>query len=161
MHKDPKIITLESKKLVGHSIEMSLIGNKTFQLFSGFMPLRKQIKNAINTDVYEVLIYNSNYLKSFSPANTFTKWVTVAVENYDTIPEGMDTFNLDSGLYAVFNYKGLPKGFGVFMSYIYTNWLPNSKYQLDQRPHFNLLGEKAKRNSPDSEEEVWIPIKLK
>ena len=161
MKQTPTIQTLENKKLVGHSIEMSLINNKTFQLFSGFMPLRKQIKNAINTDVYEILIYNSNYLKNFSLANTFTKWATVAVENYDTIPEGMDTFNLDSGLYAVFNYKGLPKDFGVFMSYIYTYWLPNSKYQLDQRPHFNLLGEKAKRNSPDSEEEVWTPIKLK
>ncbi|WP_034057808.1 GyrI-like domain-containing protein [Lacinutrix jangbogonensis] len=161
MDQTPKIITLESKKLVGHAIKMSLIDNKTFELFSGFMPQRKQVQNIVNTDIYEVLIYDSNYLKKFSPTHTFTKWATVEVEHYNTVPEGMETLNLDAGLYAVFNYKGLPKDFGVFMSYIYSNWLPKSKYQLDQRPHFNLLGKKYKRNHPDSEEAVWIPIQLK
>ncbi|AUC81967.1 GyrI-like domain-containing protein [Lacinutrix sp. Bg11-31] len=161
MKQVPNIVTLENKKLVGQSIEMSLVENKTFELFSSFMPQRKEIKNALSTDIFEVLLYDNNYLENFNPANTFTKWASVAVENYNTIPEGMKNLNLDSGLYAVFNYKGLPKDFGVFMSYIYTNWLPKSKYQLDQRPHFNLLGEKAKRNNPDSEETVWIPIKLK
>lgn len=160
MTNPPKIITLQNKKLVGQSIKMSLIDNKTLKLFSCFMPQRKYIQNTISSDVYEVLIYNNNYLKNFSPANIFKKWAAVEVENFNDIPEGMDNFNLDSGLYAVFNYKGLPKDFGLLMSYIYSNWLPKSKYKLDQRPHFNLLGEKAKRNHPDSEEEVWIPIKI-
>lgn len=161
MNQTPGIVTIENKKLVGHSIEMSLINNKTLDLFSNFMPKRKHIQNTINKDVYEVLIYDKNYLKNFKPTNNFTKWATVAVENYNNIPEGMKTINLVSGLYAVFNYKGLPKDFGNLMSYIYTDWLPKSDYKLDQRPHFNLLGEKAKRNSPESEEEVWIPIQLK
>jgi len=47
------------------------------------------------------------------------------------------------------------------MNYIMSQWLPNSKYILDHRPHFELLGAKYKNNSPDSEEEVWIPIKEK
>ena len=161
MFKDPEIETLKNKKLVGQSIEMSLVDNKTFELFSGFMPQQKHIQNIVSSDIYEVLIYDSNYLKNFNPTNTFTKWATVEVKNYDSIPEGMQTLNLETGLYAVFNYKGLPKDFGVLMSYIYTDWLPKSKYQLSQRPHFNLLGEKAKRNHPDSEETVWIPIELK
>ena len=161
MFSETKIIAFESKKLVGHFIEMSLFDNKTFELFSSFMPQKKLIKNTVSEDVFEVLIYDSNYLKKFCPTNTFTKWATVAVENYDAIPEGMKTLNLESGLYAVFNYKGLPKDFGILMSYIYSNWIPKSKYQLDIRPHFNILGEKAKRNHPDSEETVWIPIQLK
>jgi AraC family transcriptional regulator len=161
MKQTPSIVTLESKKLIGQSVEMSLVDNKTFELFSSFMSQRKEIKNTLSTDVYEVLLYSDNYLKNFNPSNPFTKWASVAVENYNTIPEGMKTLNLDSGLYAVFNYKGLAQDFGVFMSYIYTNWLPKSKYQLDHRPHFNLLGDKYKHNHPDSEETVWIPIKLK
>lgn len=40
-------------------------------------------------------------------------------------------------------------------------WLPASDYNLDNRPHFEVLGEKYKNNDPTSEEEIWIPIKLK
>jgi AraC family transcriptional regulator len=53
------------------------------------------------------------------------------------------------------------KDFGSFMNYIFMEWLPQSNYQLDNRPHFQILGEKYKHNQPDSEEEVWIPIKTK
>ncbi|MGB1211400.1 MAG: GyrI-like domain-containing protein [Lacinutrix venerupis] len=161
MNQIPEIVTLENKKLVGHNITMSLVDNKTFQLFSGFMPQKKEIQNAISSDIFEVLIYNDTYFKNFNPTNTFVKWATVEVESNKTLPKGMSTLNLESGLYAVFKYKGLPQNFGAFMSGIFSNWLPQSKYKLDNRPHFNLLGEKAKRNSPDSEETVWIPITLK
>ncbi|MFT4679770.1 MAG: AraC family transcriptional regulator [Litorivivens sp.] len=41
------------------------------------------------------------------------------------------------------------------------NWLLASKYLIDQREHFKVLGDKYKRYSVDSEEEVCIPIKLK
>lgn len=161
MTKEPKIITIDKKKLVGNAIEMSLVDNKTFELFSAFMPKKKHIKNALSTDVFEVLVYDVNYLKNFNPTNTFTKWVTVEVGSYDAIPETMESLDLNKGLYAVFNYKGLAKDFGTLMQYIYTEYIPKSKYKLDSRPHFNVLGEKTKRNSPDSEETVWIPIKLK
>ncbi len=39
--------------------------------------------------------------------------------------------------------------------------LPNSEYELENRPHFEVLGEKYKNNDPNSEEEIWIPIKKK
>jgi AraC family transcriptional regulator len=29
---------------------------------------------------------------------------------------------------------------------------------LDDRPHFEVLGEKYKNNDPTSEKEIWIPI---
>ena len=36
-----------------------------------------------------------------------------------------------------------------------------SKYSIDNRPHFEIIGEKYKNNDPNSEEEIWIPIKPK
>jgi len=161
MKQAPKIVALKEKKIIGKCIKMSLIENKTVELFSSFMPKRKDIKNVVTTDLFEVLIYDNEYFKNFSPSNTFVKWACIEVENYNTLPEGMKTLNLVSGLYAVFNYKGLAKDFGVFMSYIYSNWLPESKYKLDHRAHFNVLGNKYKHNHPESEECVWIPIQLK
>ena len=39
--------------------------------------------------------------------------------------------------------------------------MPASEYILDKRPHFEILGEKYKNDDPASEEEVWIPVRLK
>jgi len=161
MHQEPKIVTLENKKLIGLSIEMSLVNNKNAELFPVFMPQRKHIKNTISDAIYEVMIYNHNHFQNFSPTHTFTKWATVEVLNYDAIPNGMKTLDLETGLYAVFKYKGLPQGFGKLMQYILSQWLPQSQYQLDNRPHFNILGEKDIKGSPGSEEDVFIPIKIK
>ncbi|WP_299890459.1 GyrI-like domain-containing protein [uncultured Lacinutrix sp.] len=159
MYKEPRIETLKEKKLVGQCIAMSLVDNKTFELFSSFMPNRKTIKNTISKDIYEVMIYSDLHFKNFNPTHTFEKWAALEVSNNETIPDNMRTFNLETGLYAVFHYKGLPQGFGALMTYIITQWIPSSNYKLDNRPHFNILGEKYAKGSPDSEEEVWIPIK--
>ena len=157
----PRIENLPQKKLVGKSIQMSLADNKNFELFSSFMPQKKHIKKVVSSDVYEVMIYKTNYFKNFSPANTFTKWASVEVSDFESIPDDMEPYTLVDGLYAVFNYKGLAKDFGQLMRYILMEWLPNSDYILDSRPHFNVLGDKYKNNDPESEEEVWIPISLK
>lgn len=157
----PRIEKIAAKKLVGHSTLMSLVDNKTFELFSGFMPKRKQINNTISEDVYEVIIYDELYFKRFNQTNTFTKWATLEVSNFRDLPESMDHLTIDEGSYAVFKFKGLAKGIGSLMTYIFSVWLPKSEYQLDNRPHFNVLGEKYKNNHPDSEEDIWIPIKLK
>lgn len=77
---------------------------------------------------------------------------------YAEIPEGMETFDLVGGKYAVFLHRGLSSDTSTF-EYIFQEWLPNSDFTLDDRPHFDLLGEKTKRNDPDSEEEIWIPVK--
>jgi len=72
----------------------------------------------------------------------------------------METLVLPGGLYAVFEYKGLSTDNSIFQ-YILGTWLLNSDYDLDDRPHFEVLGDKYKNNDPTSEEEIWIPIKTK
>ena len=72
----------------------------------------------------------------------------------------MEAFILTGGLYAVFDYKGLNTDHSIYQ-YIFGTWLPNSDYVLDNRPHFEILGDKYKNNDPTSEEEIWIPIKPK
>jgi AraC family transcriptional regulator len=72
----------------------------------------------------------------------------------------METIILQRGLYAVFDYKGLNTDNSIFQ-YILGTWLPTSDYELDNRPHFEVLGDKYKNNDPTSEEEIWIPIKTK
>ena len=123
------------------------------------MPRRKEIQNVIGSEVYNIQINPDDF--DFNPSTPFVKWAAVAVTSFDYIPDEMETLEIEEGLYAVFNYKGGQSNATAFFNSIYTEWLPNSGYQLDSRPQFEILGEKYKNNSPESEEEIWIPIKLR
>ena len=156
----PRIEILLEKKLIGKRLQMSLANNKTHELWRSFMPRRKEIQNGIGTVLYSVQVYDSLCFNTFDPSNLFEKWATIEVTDFDTVPGEIETFTLASGLYAVFFYKGLNTDTQIFQ-YIFGTWLPNSEYVLDNRPHFEILGEKYKNNDPNSEEEIWIPIKEK
>ena len=120
----------------------------------------KEIKNNINNDLISLVVYEPTHFINFKPTNEFERWATVEVTNYNSVPSEMEIFDLQGGLYAVFDYKGLNTDNSIFQ-YILGTWLPNSEYKLDNRPHFEVLGEKYKNNDPNSEEEIWIPIKKK
>jgi len=81
------------------------------------------------------------------------------VSDIDFIPDGMQELIVEEGLYAVFNHVGDAVKARETFGYIFGVWLPNSEYEFDNRPQFEILGEKYKNNAPDSEEEIWIPIK--
>ncbi len=82
------------------------------------------------------------------------------MSDFGKVPSGMDSYTL-SGLYAVFPYKGLPQAVDPTLQYIYGVWLPASEYVLDNRAHFAVMGSKYKNNDPDSEEDLWIPLRKK
>lgn len=155
----PLIKTLNEKKLIGHFVEMSFIENKTFQLWNGFMPKRKEIKNAVNADLYSLEVYTENHFDNFDPNDSFQKWATVEVLDYENIPHGMETLIVPDGLYAVFLHLGPATEAHKTYHNIFAEWLPNSEYTVDNRPHFAVMNEKYKKDDPDSEEEIWIPIK--
>ncbi len=156
----PKIVILNEKKLIGISLTMSLSDNKTGLLWSRFMPHRKAIQNVVSNDLLSIQKYPDRYFENFDPATTFEKWAAVEVSDFETIPDTMQPLLLEEGTYAVFDYKGSGSDNRIF-EYIFGTWLPHSEYELDKRPHFEVLGEKYKNNDPDSEEEIWIPIKTK
>lgn len=157
----PKIVQRTSSQLIGTSIEMSLLNNKTGELWKKFIPRLAEIQNRVSDDKISMQIYPENYYQNFSPENSFVKWASVQVDKVDHIPEGLDTYTLPAGLYAVFQYKGSSNEASLFFQYIFSEWIPSSKYSVDHRPHFEVLGEKYKNNDPNSEEEIWIPIKEK
>jgi AraC family transcriptional regulator len=157
---EPRIEILKEKKLIGYKLRMSLTNNKTGQLWGRFAPKIKDIKNRVTDDKISMQVYDASYYRNFNPDNEFEKWATVEVNNFNETPKDMETFVLSGGEYAVFDYKGSSNDSSIFQ-YIFMNWLPNSGYNLDNRPHFEVLGEKYKNNDPTSEEEIWIPIRNK
>jgi len=154
----PQFVTIESKKLLGTCLEMSLAENRTGELWRSFMPRLKEIETKIGNNLYSLQVYDEDYFQQFSPTREFEKWALTEVKNFSVIPDEMEPFELPGGLYAVFQHKGM--GTEIFQ-FIFQEWLPKSGYTLDNRPHFEILGEKYKQGSPDSEEEIWIPVKQK
>jgi AraC family transcriptional regulator len=154
----PQFVSIESKKLLGICLEMSLAENRTGELWRSFMPRLKEIETWVGNNLYSLQVYDEDYFQRFDPRREFEKWALVEVKNFSVIPDEMEPFELPGGLYAVFQHKGM--GTEIFQ-YIFSEWLPKSDYFLDNRPHFEILGEKYKQGSPDSEEEIWIPVKSK
>ena len=157
----PRTETINEKKLVGKRMTMSYADYRIGELWGSFMPRRKEITNTLTNDLISLVVYAPNHFIDFKPTNQFERWATVEVEDFNKLPDEMETYNLSNGLYAVFNYKGMSSGASAFFQYIYTEWVPNSNYILDDRAHFEALGDKYKNNDPSSEEEIWIPIKAK
>ena len=155
---DPGITTLPETKLIGQKVIMSYVDNKNQALWRRFMPRRAEIKNTIGSDLYAIEIY---YFKDFDPTKEFEKWAAVRVKDFSSIPREMESLVIPEGLYAVFHYKGKSSEARETYQYIYGDWIPNSEYKLDNRPHFALMGEKYKGEDPDSEEELWIPVRKK
>lgn len=158
MNTEPKIELVAEKKLIGKRLTMSHIENRTPELWRSFMPRRIEIKNKRNADFISMQVNNAPLdLRQFNPATKFEKWAAVEVADFENVPAEMETFLLPEGLYAIFHYKGLSTDASIF-KYIFSEWLPNSGYKLDHRPHFEILGEKYKNGDPESEEDLFIPV---
>jgi AraC family transcriptional regulator len=156
----PKIELLAPKNLVGIRMKMSLIQNKTGILWHTMISRLGEIQNRVSNDLISLQNYDPTYFQHFDASNQFEKWAAVEVREINQIPQDMESFHLPGGAYAVFEYKGSNLDAKIY-EYIFREWLPSSSFQLDHRPHFEVLGEKYKNNDPESEEEIWIPIREK
>jgi AraC family transcriptional regulator len=154
--------TLSEKKLLGKSRRMSFLNNTTRELWQWFKPRLSSLKNVIGTDLYSLEVYdNASHFQNFDPAREFTKWAAVEVSDYNDAPAEMDKLTVPTGLYAVFLHKGPASEGKKTYEYIFFNWLPQSQYVLDDRPHFAVMGAKYKPDLQENEEEIWIPVSTK
>ncbi|RDC63653.1 GyrI-like domain-containing protein [Adhaeribacter pallidiroseus] len=152
---------LPEKYLLGKSLQMTFEENKTQELWRSFLPLRPEIKNKANADLYAVEEFEPDFFYRFNPHQLFTRWAAQEVTSWEIIPAGLETLVIPAGLYAVFLHRGPASSGAATYAYIFNQWLPHAPYNLDQRPHLAIMGEKYKNEDSDSEEEIWIPVKPK
>lgn len=159
----PKIKEFEAVKLAGISKETSMANDKTEVLWKRFMSIKVKTPSLANRDLYSVEQYKKAFLKGeFDPQTKFEKWAAVEVDDYAELPEGLEKLELEGGLYAVFRHRGTAQNFAGTAKYIFEDWLPKSEYQLDHRPHFEIMGSDYKGpDDPESLEDIYIPIRSK
>lgn len=145
--------------LAGKHLTVTHSNERSAELWRSFMPLRKTITTAVSNDLFSVQVYpNGLDISTYHPDAPFEKWAAIEVTGFEQIPSELDTLLLPEGSYAVFSYRGLPAAAQPFINEIFTVWLPQSGYRLDDRPHFAVMGEKYTNSSADSEETFWVPV---
>jgi len=156
-----KIIELQSKRLIGKRIITTMAEDQTTLLWKSFKTLLKPIPSKKENGFYSVQKFDTDSsFDQFTPFTKFEKWAAVEVEeNVGIIPLGLEPLLLNGGKYAVFNHKGKASDFQKTLQYIFGQWLPQSNYKLDHRPHFEVMAPDYDPNDPNAEEEVWIPVK--
>ena len=163
MNSEPEIKEMQAKKLIGIRISTSLADDKTSLLWNRFMKLRGSIENITGKDLYSVQEYGEIFMSGeFDTQSEFKKWAATEVSDFNETPKGLQKLEIPAGKYAVFIHEGTAKKFAESSRYIFNEWLPESDFNLDDRPHFEILGVDYKGpENPDSKEEIWIPVKEK
>lgn len=146
---------------MGVHLQISIAENHTGLLWQQVMPFVKRNFGGRHVDLYSVELYPSNYFMQFDQFLSFEKWAAMTYDVVETIPEGWEVLEIPAGLYVVFTYRGDLESAPTFYGKIFGEWIPQSVYDVDHRPHFALMGEKYIHDHPDSEEEIWVPILAK
>jgi AraC family transcriptional regulator len=155
---EPRIEMVSEKTFVGKRTIMSFANITTKALWQGFMPRRNEITNRIGTELYSFEVYPPQFFEPYNAEAEFEKWAAVEVTSYDAVPQDMEPLAVPAGQYAVFIHKGSASEAAHTYQYIFRTWLPASDFVVDDRPHFAVMGARYKRDAPDSEEEIWIPV---
>jgi AraC family transcriptional regulator len=159
MEQKPQIVELPPKKLVGMSLVMSRIENKTAELWGSFMRRRNEVANRATDEFVSMQVYPKGPGQIADPAASFIKWAAVEVKDFDQVPDGMSAYDLQPGTYAVFDHRGPASDLGT-VEFIFTEWLPGSgEYALDDREHFEVLPPEYDPRDPNAHEKFWIPVR--
>lgn len=158
----PQLKNIPQKTVIGQRIKLTLSNHHTENLWKGFIPRLPEIAGRTGTHLVSVQVYAPGQdMATFNLHTPFERWAAVEVSDSSFIPQGMEVLTIPAGWYAVFIHRGGPATAVQTFGYIHRMWLPASGWEWDQRPQFEILGEKYKNNSPHSEEEIWIPVKKK
>ena len=152
--------TIQGRLVVGMKTITSVltINERTKQLAQLFMPRRFEVSSRVGKHVFSIQNYGKDYVPS-DLNSEFEKWVGIEVQNTNSLPEGMQSFIIQAGMYVVFSFKGSVSEFPKSRVYIFQEWLPNSGYQLESKAHFEILSEDYSKDLQNIEEEIWIPVK--
>jgi AraC family transcriptional regulator len=155
---EPRIVQLNQLILVGRPYFGDSADNKFGQAWDRFFPYEKAISNRTNEKVFYGV---EDYGPEFEQTHQWMYFPSTQVSSLDEIPTGLFGRTLPAATYAVFTAKGgIPKLHDTFM-YAYMTWLPASEYESAYPFDFEYYDERFKDQDPNSEIDIFIPVKPK
>lgn len=79
----------------------------------------------------------------------------------EVVPKGnVGVKSIEGGKYAVFKYKGPYTNLEQVYNFIFKNWLPESKYELEDKPCFEKYLNNPEKHKPENyKTHIYVPIK--
>ncbi|MFN7116228.1 MAG: GyrI-like domain-containing protein [Saprospiraceae bacterium] len=153
---------MPQRLFVGMRIQTTLAAQQTLALWQRFKPRVKEISHRADANFYSLQLYDAALsFTEFSSHTAFEKWAAVEVTQVVNLPEGMELLTVPAGTYAVFVHHEPAHTFPQTSQYIFGTWLPQSAYELDQRPHFEVMTPQYQPQDEQAQEEIWVPVRLK
>lgn len=156
----PEIVVFPETRLAGLRTTTSFSQMNTISLWQKFMPVRMSVQQRENDLVYSIDIYPEGFFSGpVQFERQFDKWAAMNWKDSVKLPDDWEYLTIPAGLYAVFHFRGNQQNAPEFYRNIFMQWLPEAGYVTDDRPHFALMGEKYKNGDPNSEEDIWVPVR--
>jgi len=151
-----QILELEPIQLIGKQTRTSLAQNQTPQLWKSLKTEAMKVSPDPEQLQFAVRCYEAN--PTFIPTEEYTAWAAFSYSDGHAALPGMQEFEIPGGLYAKFLHSGSQEQFIELMRHIFMEWMPDSEYSLDDRPHFERFNFDYKPGDTNSNEELFIPI---
>jgi AraC family transcriptional regulator len=149
---EPVIVERAAFTVVGLKYRGKNENNEIPQLWAAFHPRIGEIKNMVTDRVAYGISANVD-----ESTGEFDYIAGFEVSNAKDIAAGMVSFEVPGGRYAVFATT-LPK-IGETFDNAYHTWLPEAGYQPTADPEFELYDEHFTIEDPNSEFDLYIPVK--
>lgn len=152
------ITHIEPQLLSGQKIWTSFASEETSKLWSAFRQAIGEKEGLAPTKFYSIGRYGKEMAQGvFTVDSQFEKCAAIA-HSLETCPLGFEEIRLEGGLYAVFTHAGSLTEFQAKLQEFVLDWIPQSKYRLDDRAHFETFDDSYDPFAKDAVELVHIPI---
>ena len=151
---EPEIVEQAAMKIVGIATQYDDGDLSLPKLWSAFRPYRDNIPNRVGSDffgIYECYEEDDNNTR-------FVYICSAQVANFDEVPEGLITRELEAQTYARFTHTGPIARLEDTLRYIWGSWLPKSNYEYADKPDFELLPAGFNDQDPDNKIYLNIPV---
>ena len=159
----PRIVEKPELKVIGYeaaflhcrspeATNLQVIG----ALWDKFIGRADRISNRTGDAMYGV-IYGRPEAERAHP-HELQYIAAVPVSSTAEVPEGMVSWTVPAGIFAVFTHRGPIRTIGETVSAIYRGWLPQCVYQHAETADVELYDDRFCCDGADSEMEIWIPV---
>jgi len=149
---EPKIVSRKAFTVVGIKYRGKNENNEIPQMWQELGPRVEEIKDMVGPQVAYGISANMDMA-----TGEFDYIAGFEVSGAEAVPEGMVSFEVPGGKYAVFTTT-LPK-IGETFHNAYETWLPQAGYAPTASPELELYDERFDPQDPSSTFELYIPIK--
>lgn len=156
------IKTIEKMKIVGLEYQGNNVNQEIGVLWSQFIPRIHEIKSAKgDMKSYGICspLEESIEEVDLDQPNDFRYLAGIEVEDDTQLPEGMTSWYVEHQKYAMFTHVGPVEGLQDTYKAIYSQWLPESGYDVEFTYDFELYDESFEPGDEQSKTYIYIPIK--